>query len=125
MIMRVVLVLGLSLGLAGCASSRPFIDEPIIDRKGVDMSRYYVDKAECEAYANEVRTGEKVARGAVGGAVVGGAIGAIVNRGPDSAERGAGVGAVTGSVRGAQEGVQESERVIKQCLRGRGYRVLN
>jgi hypothetical protein len=35
------------------------------------------------------------------------------------------VGAVTGSVRGAQEGVQESERVIKQCLRGRGYRVLN
>ena len=38
---------------------------------------------------------------------------------------GAGVGAVTGGVRGAQEGVRESERVVKQCLRGRGYRVLN
>ena len=125
MVMRVVLVLSLSLWLAGCASNRSFIDEPIIDRKGVDMSRYYVDKEECETYANEVRTGEKVARGAVGGAVVGGAIGAIVNRGPDSAERGAGVGAVTGGVRGAQEGVRESERVVKQCLRGRGYRVLN
>ena len=80
MVMRVVLVLSLSLWLAGCASNRSFIDEPIIDRKGVDMSRYYVDKEECEAYADEVRTGEKVARGAVGGAVVGGAIGAIPAR---------------------------------------------
>jgi outer membrane lipoprotein SlyB len=123
--MRVVLILTLGLWLTGCASNRPFVDEPIIDRKGVEMSRYYADKEECEAYADEVRTGEKVARGAVGGAVVGGAIGAIVNRGPDSAERGAGVGAVTGGVRGAQEGVRETERVVKQCLRGRGYRVLN
>ncbi|MCH1554523.1 MAG: glycine zipper family protein [Luminiphilus sp.] len=123
--MRVILILTLGLWLTGCASNRPFVDEPIIDRKGVDMSRYYTDKEECEAYADEVRTGEKVARGAVGGAVVGGAIGAIVNRGPDSAERGAGVGAVTGGVRGAQEGVRETERVVKQCLRGRGYRVLN
>ena len=123
--MRVVLILTLGLWLTGCASNRPFVDEPIIDRKGVDMSRYYADKEECEAYADEVRTGEKVARGAVGGAVVGGAIGAIVNRGPDSTARGAGVGAVTGGVRGAQEGVRETERVVKQCLRGRGYRVLN
>ena len=123
--MRVVLILTLGLWLTGCTSNRPFVDEPIIDRKGVDMSRYYADKEECEAYADEVRTGEKVARGAVGGAVVGGAIGAIVNRGPDSAERVAGVGAVTGGVRGAQEGVRETERVVKQCLRGRGYRVLN
>ena len=123
--MRVVLILTLGLWLTGCASNRPFVDEPIIDRKGVDMSRYYADKEECEAYADEVRTGEKVARGAVGGAVVGGAIGAIVNRGPDSAERAAGVGAVTGGVRAAQEGVRETERVVKQCLRGRGYRVLN
>lgn len=111
--------------ILGCAATNSFVDDPIIDRKGVDMSRYYVDKAECEAYADEVRTGEKVARGAVGGAVVGGAIGAIISRGPDSAERGAGAGAVTGGVRGAQEGVRERERVVKQCLRGRGYKVLN
>ena len=96
--MRSVLVLTMCLWATGCASSRPFVDEPIIDRKGVDMSRYYVDKAECDVFAKEVRTGEKVARGTVGGAVVGGAIGAIVSRGPDSAERGASVGAVTGGV---------------------------
>jgi hypothetical protein len=123
--MRVVLLFSLSLWFAGCAINRSFIDEPIIDRKGVEMSRYYTDKAECQAYADDVRIGKKVARGAVGGAVVGGAIGAIVNRDPDSAERGTGVGAITGGVRGAQQGVRESERVFKQCLRGRGYRVLN
>ena len=86
--MRVILILVLSVLITGCAGSRPFENEPIIDRKGVDMSRYYADKAECEAYADEVRTGQKVARG-------------------------------------AQEGVRETERVMKQCLRGRGYRVLN
>ena len=123
--MRIFLVLTVGLWMTGCAGNRTLVDEPIIDRKGVDMSRYYADKAECEVYANEVRTGEKVARGAVGGAVVGGAIGAIVNRGGNAAERGAGVGAVTGGVRGAQEGVRETERVVKQCLRGRGYKVLN
>lgn len=123
--MRIIIALALVLLAAGCSSHRSFIDEPIIDRKGVDMTRYYADKTECEAYADEVRTEEKIARGAIGGAIVGGAIGAIVNRGPDSAERGAGVGAVTGGARGAQEGIRETEHVVKQCLRGRGYRVLN
>ena len=111
--------------LAGCATSDPFVDSPIIDRKGVDMARYAADKAECEQYAAEVNRGEKVARGAVTGAVVGGAIGAIINRRSNSAERGAGVGAVTGGVGGAREGSREVEQVIKQCLRGRGYKVLN
>ena len=123
--MRVILVLVVGLWMTGCASNRTFVDEPIIDRKGVDMSRYYADKAECEVYASEVRTGEKVARGAVRGAVVGGAIGAIINRGSNSAERGAGVGAVSGGVRGAKEGIRGTEKVVKQCLRGRGYKVLN
>ena len=123
--MRILFALALSFWVTGCTSNRPFVDEPIIDRKGVNMSRYYADKTECEAFANEVRTEEKVVRGVLGGAIVGGAVGGMLNRGPDSAERGAGVGAVSGGVRGGQEGVRETERVVKQCLRGRGYRVLN
>jgi F0F1-type ATP synthase assembly protein I len=115
----------LSVCVVGCAGSGSFFDEPIIDRKGVDMAKYAIDKAECQQYAEEVKQGEKVARGVIGGAVVGGAIGAIVNRSSNSAERGAGVGAVTGGVRGTQEGIREQEKVVKQCLRGRGYRVLN
>lgn len=107
--------------VVGCTTSR----NVIIDRKGVDMNRYRQDLAECERYAEEVRKGEKVARGAGSGAVVGGAVGAIVGDSRDSAVRGAGVGAVTGGARGLSAGEREEMQVIKRCLRGRGYRVLN
>ena len=102
-----------------------FVEEPLSDGKGGDMAKYASDKAEGQQYAEEVKQGEKVARGVIGGAVVGGAIGAIVNRSSNSAERGAGVGAGTGGVRRTQEGIRGQEKVVKQCLRGRGYRVLN
>lgn len=107
--------------LAGCTTSK----NVIIDRNGVDMNRYRQDLAECERYAEEVRKGEKVARGAGSGAAVGGAVGAIVGDSRDSAVRGAGVGAVTGGARGLSAGEREEMRVIKRCLSGRGYRVLN
>ncbi len=96
-------------------------DEIIIDKKGVDMARYEQDLAECRSYSAEVRTGEKVARGAASGAAVGGLIGVITG---DAAEA-AGVGAVTGGARGASQGTQQEVQVVKNCLRGRGYRVLN
>lgn len=113
--------LAAGLLLAGCTTTK----EIIIDEKGVDMARYRQDLGECEAYAEQVRTGEKVAKGAASGAVIGGAIGAITGGSRDSAARGAGVGAVSGAAKGASRGEQEEVRVVKQCLRGRGYRVLN
>lgn len=89
------------------------------------MKRYRRDLAECEGYAEQVRKGELVARGAGSGAVAGGAVGAVVGDSKDSAVRGAGVGAVTGGARGLSAGEREEMRVIKRCLSGRGYRVLN
>ena len=53
-----------------------------------------------------------------------GAIGAITGN-SSSAARGAGVGAVSGGAKGASQGEQDEVRVVKNCLRGRGYRVLN
>jgi outer membrane lipoprotein SlyB len=99
-------------------------DEIIIDRKGVDEARYQADLAECQAYSSEVRTGEKAAKGAASGAVVGGLIGAAVGNSRD-AQRGAGAGAVTGAAKGVSAGERDEVQVVKQCLRGRGYRVLN
>ena len=99
-------------------------DEIIIDEKGVDQARYQQDLAECQGYSEQVKTGEKAARGAASGAAVGGAIGAIVGN-SDSAAQGAGVGAVSGGARGLSRGEQDEIRVVKNCLRGRGYRVLN
>ncbi|WP_235898657.1 YMGG-like glycine zipper-containing protein [Parahaliea maris] len=110
----------LAVTLAACTTT----DEVIIDKKGVNMARYEQDLAECRSYADEVRTGEKVAKGAASGAVVGGLIGAAVGNSRD-VQQGAGVGAVSGGARGAAQGEREEVRVVKQCLRGRGYRVLN
>ena len=105
---------------AGCTST----DEVIIDPKGVNMAQYEQDLAECRSYASAVRTGEKAVRGAASGAVVGGLIGAAVGD-SDDAKSGAGVGAVTGGARGVSEGERDKVAVVKRCLRGRGYRVLN
>lgn len=110
------LVIALAL-TAACTTT----DEIIIDQKGVDMARYEQDLAECRAYSEQVKTGEKAAKGAASGAVVGGMIGAITG----NAGEAAGVGAVTGGARGASQGTQQEVQVVKNCLRGRGYRILN
>ncbi len=108
------------LALAGCTTT----DEIIVDRKGIDVARYEQDLAECRLYAEEVKKGAKVAKGSVSGAVVGGLFGAAVGNSSD-AQRGAGVGAVTGGARGVRQGEQEEIQVVKRCLSGRGYRILN
>ena len=115
-----VAVIFVLLSIAACTTT----DEIIIDRNGVDMSRYEQDLAECRGYATEVKTGEKGVRGAVSGAAVGGAVGAVLD-GAEGAGRGAGVGAITGGAKGVSQGEREEVQVVKRCLRGRGYRVLN
>lgn len=107
-----------ALLLVACSGTKG----PIIDSKGVDMARYQQDLAECEVFAKEVSTGRAVAKGSASGAAVGAAIGAIAN---GNAGEGAGIGAVTGGARSAQIADQEKAGVVKNCLRGRGYRVLN
>jgi len=117
--MKLIYSLFIILAVSGCASKKV-----IIDKEGVDMSKYEQDLEACKQYAEEVETGSEVAKGAVGGAVIGGAVGAIIG-GRRSAGTLAGVGAVTGSARGGSSASREKSQVIKNCLRGRGYRVLN
>ncbi len=109
----------------GCASKPGgLMGGPIVDLKGVNRVTYASDLAECEAYAQEVNAVKKTAVAAVGGAVVGGLIGAAVGN-SDIAKRSAGGGAIWGGARGGVDGVREKNQVIRSCLIGRGYRVLN
>lgn len=103
--------------IAACASSKG----PIIDTKGVDMARYQQDLAECEDYSKQVQASRGVAKGTVAGAAVGAAIGAISG----NAAVGAGVGGVSGGAQSGRMAEREKADVTKNCLRGRGYRVLN
>lgn len=113
------LVVLAALALGACASRGP-----IVDTQNTDMARYEQDLAQCRAYAGQVNTGTEAGKGAVGGAAVGAVLGAIVGN-SSTAARGAGVGGVLGGARGASRGAGEKDAVVKNCLRGRGYRVLN
>ena len=103
---------------SGCANR----NKVIIDPNGVDMGMYQQDLRECKQLAEQVES--KAGGQAVGSALVGGAIGAIIGN-SDTAEKGAGVGFVSGLAKGAEATEQERLRVIKNCLRNRGYSVLN
>jgi outer membrane lipoprotein SlyB len=107
----------------GCASS------PIVDTKGVDQAQYQQDLAECRQYADQV----DVAGGAGGGALLGGAagaavgaaVGAVTGRPGTGAALGAAGGGTSGLFGGGARAYSKQERVVRNCLRGRGYRVLD
>ncbi len=111
--------------LAGCAGIEEFTgQEPIIDTQGIDLASLEQDKQECAAYADEVPVGRQAAVAAGTGAVVGGVIGGIVGN-SSTASRTAGVGAASGAMSGTAGGLRDRQQVIRNCLLGRGYRVLN
>ena len=107
-----------ALMLSACAS------QPIIDTQGKSMAQYEQDLADCKTFAKQVRTGQKVAVGAAAGAVIGGAIGAAVGD-SNTAQRTAGAGAISGGAKGVGRSFDERQRVVHNCLRNRGYAVLN
>lgn len=122
---RTLLVLFIALLLASCSSIEDLTgNNPIIDTQSVNLTRYNTDLLQCQNYADEVAIVQKAGSGAVTGAVVGGVFGAVLGNN-DTAKKAAGIGAVGGGARGVGEGIRERERVIKRCLMGRGYRVLN
>ena len=112
--------------IASCATTNDGLPSTrvITDTKGVDMQQYNQDFYDCRQYAAQVNVGGDALAGLIAGAIVGAAIGAAVGN-SDTAERGAGVGAISGVTEGAAEGLSEQDMVIKKCLIGRGYKVLN
>lgn len=114
---KALLCVAVALTVAGCASH----PGPIIDKRGVDMSQYTRDLAECYEYANGVSVAEGTARGAAVGAAIGAAVGSISG----NTGEGAGYGAASGGLRSGLRNKGTKEMVVKRCISGRGYRVLN
>ncbi len=101
--------------IAACATG------PIIDTHNVDMVQYERDLAQCEEIAEQVEAGTVTAKSAAFGAGVGAAHGAIWG----DVGRSSASGAVTGGAGGMLKADNEKARVTKNCLRHRGYVVLN
>ena len=112
-----------TLVLAGCAGANV---RPIVDLKGKDQATYDNDLQQCQSYATQqsgaATTG---AMAAAGGAVLGAALGLVAGGNRTGIAQTAGVGGVIGGAGGMFEGNKAQENVVKQCLRGRGYNVLN
>lgn len=111
--------------LAGCATNQMGANyRPIIDTRGVDFNRFEADLRECQQYANQTAgAGE----GAVAGAVAGAALGAVLAAAAGSRysrTQTARVGAVGGAVGAAAEAENNQRSIIRRCLSGRGYSVL-
>lgn len=114
---RIMTVCTSVIFMTACANTNP-----VIDTKGVDMRAYQADLAECQEYAELISAGEEAAKEAGLGAAFFWAL-SKVSGGDDKAS--ASVGAITGTSKGLREAAREKEQIVKNCLRGRGYRVLN
>lgn len=115
----VLVIMTMSIMQFACSSKK---SDVIIDPAYVDRAQYEQDYAECERIAEQVR--QKAGERAAKGAIVGGIIGAILGD-KESAAKGAGIGVVGGASKGSRETEREKLKVIKNCLRNRGYTVLN
>lgn len=108
------------VSLLGCAGADV---RPLVDMKGVNQPAYESDLKDCQAYAKDQSgMGETAAKGAGAGAVVGGLLGLVTGGNKTGIVQAAGASAVIG---GAFSGNQAQEAVVKRCLSGRGYKVLN
>ena len=106
--------------LVGCAT-RGANYVPLVDMKNRDPVTFNQDVVECQQYA-------KQRLDAAGGAIAGALIGALI--GTALSPRGyrnetAGYGATVGAISGGAQANETQEVIIKRCLSGRGYNVLN
>lgn len=120
---RVVALLACAGLVTGCAfAPRGTNWTPVVDLKeGQYNSDLWRDLMSCREYARQLPSGTD---GAVAAGVAGALLGAAVSpRGMRS--DGAGWGAFFGAPVGAETAVRSQEGVVRNCLIGRGYRVLN
>ncbi|WGL16885.1 glycine zipper family protein [Microbulbifer bruguierae] len=128
---KLLAAVGLSAAtVLGCAyqpEQVPGAGGIVIDTYGVNMRQYQLDLADCRGLATAARydAGRRGVVRAAGGALLGGALGAIIGDTSSAAAAGAGAGALLGGVSGVGSAHTEERYITRNCLRGRGYRVLN
>lgn len=124
--MRKIIFLFSILFLSSCAAYNPVVDPQSVR----DTARYNRDAAECRALASRnTDTATSVAKDSlIGGAIGAGAgtlFGVIAGDTIKGLATGAVVGGLAGGAKGGYESDREYETIFRNCMRGRGYNVLN
>lgn len=113
-----------ALLVAGCAATPMGANYvPLVDVQTSQGAQFQHDLSECQSFATQ--RGDAAA-GAVGGAVAGALFGAVLGAivGVSRNEM-AGFGAFTGGLHGAAHNEGTQRDIIRRCLAGRGYSVLD
>ena len=130
--MRPVLV-AISIAMAGCASAPPNTPgagvgksyTPVIDLQGVDGTRYMNDLTACRDYSASIDANKEAIAGAIVGALIGVAIGSSFGGDKSLMTDGAAYGAGAGGGAAGGKAMGRQERIIANCMAGRGYRVVD
>lgn len=113
------------VAITGCATPVETTYTPIVDMKGVDYSAFNKDLDECRQYATQTWNAQQGAvGGAIAGALLGAAIGAVFGLRGQSLAQVSGASAITGGAAGAGTQYRNQTDIVKNCMVGRGYRVL-
>lgn len=120
-------VLATALFLSACAGGGADY-RPVVDMSGHSEAAYDRDLAACQQTAHTARNNTDIAEDAGLGAAGGGALGLVGGAIGGNPLLGLGVGALAGGVGvgGYEEAKTENreERVVKNCMSARGYRIL-
>jgi hypothetical protein len=123
--MKIIMAIFIGLIITSCSHYRP-----VVDLQGEDRELYEWNLKDCQRYAKEISPGNTTVAGAGIGAGIGAVAGLIIGTtlGVDAGKL-AGFGAAIGGMHGALSGggaaAQSQMEIIKNCLKGRGYNVLN
>lgn len=131
--------LTLTLLMGAILAPSAFAQNLIIDTKGLDQEKYSADMYQCEQLSDQVQmqqtqgTGRTTVRHMGRAAALGAGAGAITGgSGTKGAEIGAGIGLVTGVLGSSAEkqaAVQnydnQKDQVMRNCMKERGYTILN
>jgi outer membrane lipoprotein SlyB len=120
---RVCVAVVLPVFVAGCAGTGQQY-RPIVDARNIDYNKYEADLKDCQQYASQTAgAAQTAAIGAGIGAVLGAVLAAAAGSRYDRAAT-ARVGAVSGAVGGGAQGETDQRNIIRRCMSGRGYSVL-
>lgn len=112
--------------LTSCATYNPVVDPQSVR----NSDKYYRDKAECESLAKQNSGDWKtVGKDTLVGGAVGAGSGTLIGLIAGDTVKGLALGSVIGGLAGGTKGVYESnkdfETIYRNCMRARGYDVLN
>ena len=117
----------LCAALAGCATTgqTDMGYTPIVDLRAGQGATYQADLSDCTAFANQrMGAGNAAAGAAIFGAIVGGLLGAALGNHTLARDM-AIVGGVSAAGTGATAAEGTQRGIIRRCLTGRGYTVLD